>query len=167
MGTSGNKSGWIAYDSQTSSANPEAFRFFVGGTPGDIATATNSLTLKSNGNVGVGSTMPQSKFESSAEIASQAGRIQRDFLTWNTVDGSNTQIHIKTNIRIRTDIMYRISIEGYNYGRSASINSDTVGYTYSGWSCVGSNQNNNYANGVSISTYCSSDGYVVVKLDPG
>ena len=98
--------------------------------------------------------------------SSQGGEVRRDFLTWRTPAGGNTPIHIKTNIKIKSYIMYRILVEGYNYGLARAINSDTVGYTYGGWACSGNVQNNNYASGASISQYCSSDGYVVIRLDP-
>jgi len=104
---------------------------------------------------------------SSDAISSQGNQVQRDILTWNTGANDAVPIHIKTNIKVHSNVMFRIAIEGYNYGVAAAINSDTVGYPYVNYTCTGSAQNNNYANGVSISHYCSSDGYVVVKLTAG
>jgi hypothetical protein len=144
--------------------HPEAARIYPGIIPGDMHESGNKL--------GLGTGAPAEKLHVEGDIwarealHSQGGRVRRDFVTWNTTSGSNTPIHIKTNIKIKTYIMYRILVEGYNYGLARSINSDTVGYTYGGWACSGNVQNNNYANGVSISQYCSSDGYVVVRLDP-
>ncbi len=111
-------------------------------------------------------------------LSTQKNQVQRDFVTWYTTSLSNEPVHIKTNMRIRTHIMYRILVEGYNYGDSHSINSEVVGYThnhYSGanYGTVASEIANNpiirtnsynHTPGVSISQYVSSDGYVVIKL---
>jgi subtilisin-like proprotein convertase family protein len=98
------------------------------------------------------------------KLVSGGGRVQRDLLQWSTTANSPTKIQIKTNIKIQTNTMYRLLVEGYNYGASAVINSDAVGYTYSGWSCLGSTSVNNYAGGGALSQYCSADGYVVLRL---
>lgn len=58
-GTSGGKSGFITYDSQ---AITEGMKFFVNQTPG-ILVNTPLLTLKSNQNVGIGTTTPAYKLE--------------------------------------------------------------------------------------------------------
>ena len=92
-------------------------------------------------------------------------QVRRDFLTWNTSSNTAIPVHIKTNIPIKSNTMYRILVEGYNYGASTVINSDVVGYTYQLWACMGNASVNNYAGGVSISQYCSADGFVVVRLD--
>lgn len=98
------------------------------------------------------------------KLVSGGGRVQRDLLQWSTTANSPTKIQIKTNIKIQTNTMYRLLVEGYNYGASAVINSDAVGYTYSGWSCLGSTSVNNYATGGALTQYCSADGYVVLRL---
>lgn len=104
---------------------------------------------------------------SKGQVATQNGQVHRDFLTYNTVSQGRTRIQIKTNIPIKSNTMYRIVVEGYNYGNSLAINSDAVGYTYQDLACVGSNSVNNYAGGVSLSQYCSSDGFVVISLNAG
>ena len=139
-----------------------AIEFRSPGTTATINTFNNVMsfhtaaleraTITASGNVGIGTTTPN-------------GQVKRDFVTYNTSASNANPIHIKTNIPIQTNIMYRILVEGYNYGQSAIINSDACGYTYVGYACIGSNSVNNYASGVSISQYCSSDGYVVIKLN--
>ena len=129
-----------------------------------------ALNIDTKGNVGIGTKDPVAKLEVSGDIqvsgklSSQNGRVRRDFVTWNTNQGTSHPIHIKTNIPKKSNIMYRILVEGYNYGVAAAINSDVVGYTYAGWESIGKAQTNDYANGVSISQYYSSDGYVIIKL---
>jgi hypothetical protein len=60
--------------------------------------------------------------------------------------------------------MYRILVEGYSYGLSKAINSDACGYVYTLIPGITNPSINNYASGVSISQYISSDGFVVIKL---
>ena len=62
--------------------------------------------------------------------------------------------------------MVDISIKGYNYGSASHVDNHAVFYTYSGWSCTGQRDQRNYANGAYISDYCSSDGFVVIRLRP-
>jgi Collagen triple helix repeat (20 copies) len=92
--------------------------------------------------------------------------VQRDFLTWNTTISNSDPIHIKTNIEVDGGVMYRIAVEGYNYGVSQVINSDVAGFAYGGapGDLIRTTQND-YANGIQITQYPSSDGFVVVKLN--
>jgi hypothetical protein len=141
---------------------------------GLLLTATlaygGSGDLVVDGNLGVGTTTPGAKLDvngdikAGGKIISLNGRVQRDFVTGNYVVNGAAVAHIKTNIKIRTNVMYRILVEGYNYANSTVINSDAVGYTYQTWDCIGHTSENNYSNGASISQYCSTDGYVVIKL---
>lgn len=97
-------------------------------------------------------------------LVSQGAKVVRDFIAWNTVTNGSEPIHIKTNIPEYGSIMYRITVEGYNYGVGQVINSDAVGYTFASTAGITSPSTNNYAGGVTISQYISSDGFVVVKL---
>ena len=73
---------------------------------------------------------------------------------------------MKTNIRVRSAVMVDISLKGYNYGSSSHVDNHLVFYTYRGWSCTGARSHANYGSGGYISDYCSSDGYVVIRLRP-
>jgi|GEM_PF-1316674 len=129
------------------------------------AAATGKLLV--NGNVGIGTTAPTEKLSVAGAITSANFQVKRDFVTWNTTAGSGNPVHIKTNIPYQSNVMYRILVEGYNYGNSQPINSEAVGYTYSGWTTIANAVNVNQSSGVSISQYYSSDGYVVIKLNAG
>ncbi|MEQ1733535.1 MAG: tail fiber domain-containing protein [Bacteroidia bacterium] len=71
-GISGNKSGFIAYDSQTGGFNSEGMKFFVGETPGSFANSP-ILTLKANQNVGIGTPTPNNKLEITHGTAGNSG----------------------------------------------------------------------------------------------
>ena len=116
------------------------------------------------GNVGIGVTSPTEKLSVNGALVTQNGKVKRDFAVWNTTASSSNPIHIKTNITW-SNIMYRILVEGYNYGAAQPINSEVVGYTYpSSPSAPISASAVNHASGASISQYKSEDGYLVVKL---
>jgi hypothetical protein len=101
-------------------------------------------------------------------ISTQGFKVQRDLLTFSTTASNNVPIHIKTPLKLGTAaeyIMYRLVVEGYNYGVGQTIFSECVGYanppSNSGWvntSC------RDYATGTTISQYQSSDNFVVLKL---
>ena len=134
-------------------------------------TAIGNSTVFDNGvNVGIGTSSPGAKLDvagdlNATRLNTAGGQVRRDFLVWNTTSNTALPLHIKTNIPIKSNTMYRILVEGYNYGASTVINSDAVGYTYVSWACMGNASTNNYASGVSISQYCSADGFVVIRLD--
>ena len=91
---------------------------------------------------------------------------------WGTV----SVVHIKTNIKAMSEVMYRILVEGYNYGINSVLFSDVVGYTNRNWDEIGnmtkfgwpegwdSETCNDYAPGAVISQYFSSDRFVTVRL---
>lgn len=90
--------------------------------------------------------------------------------------GSIAACHIKTNIPMKSEVMYRLLVEGYNYGVNAVVFSDVVGYTNRSWDQLGNlekygwpegwdaEMTNDYAPGVAISQYYSTDGFVTVRL---
>lgn len=90
--------------------------------------------------------------------------------------GPVATVHIKTNIPAKSEVMYRILVEGYNYGVNAPIFSDAVGYTNRNWDDLAKmskygwpegwddTATNNYAPGASISQYFSNDQFVVMRL---
>lgn len=43
--------------------------------------------------------------------------VKRDFIAWNTKKEVKDPIHIKTNIPKKSNVMYRILVEGYNQGK--------------------------------------------------
>lgn len=112
----------------------------------------------------------------------QPTRVYRDFLcctarpkltkTW----GSVSCVHIKTNVRAKSEIMYRFLVEGYNYGVNAVLFNDVVGYTNRHWEEVGQMTKygwpegwdgqmcNDYAHGATVSQYYSTDKFLVLKL---
>lgn len=119
----------------------------------DKSTGGAALSVDALGNVAA-----------AGRLSSAGGSVKRDFLTWNTTARTATHVHIKTNIPIHSNIMYRLLVEGYNFGTGLAINSDAVGYTWMETVCMMRNSVNNYATGATLSQYCSTDGYVVLRL---
>lgn len=97
-------------------------------------------------------------------VGADEPRVQRDLLVWNSVSNLPAPVHIKTNIQAGSNTMYRISVDGYNYGESALISSLAAGFAYSNGSLLGADVSSLTA-GATISQYLSTDGYVVIRLD--
>lgn len=110
-------------------------------------------------------------------LLSSVGCVYRDFITcperpkmekpWS----GNCEIHLKTNIAIHSNVMYRILIEGYNYGVNSPIQSELVGAAKRHWDTPGGGSDEqlekmcrDYASGCSSTQYFSTDGYLVIKL---
>ncbi len=145
-------------------------KFYIESYNNGVSKGKHLTIVRDSGYVGIGTTNPGAKLEVAGDIqaagklSSQGGRVRRDFVTWNIERPGNVPIHIKTNIPKKSNVMYRILVEGYDCGNAAAINSDVVGYTTEFKEDIGWAQENNYAKGVSITQYYSSDGYVVIKL---
>eukprot|EP00996_Jenningsia_fusiforme_P006122 NODE_731_length_1943_cov_24.215945_g677_i0.p1 GENE.NODE_731_length_1943_cov_24.215945_g677_i0~~NODE_731_length_1943_cov_24.215945_g677_i0.p1 ORF type:complete len:582 (-),score=135.19 NODE_731_length_1943_cov_24.215945_g677_i0:124-1869(-) len=85
-------------------------------------------------------------------------------------------VHIKTNIKVKSDIMYHFVVEGYNYGVNAPIHSEISGYAHRRWNKLGAMEDfgwpdgwdahidSDHAMGAHISQYISHDGCIVIKL---
>ncbi|MEO7328979.1 MAG: hypothetical protein ABI193_10400, partial [Minicystis sp.] len=150
-----------------------------GGVTGYLArwtsasTVGNGIVFDSGNSVGIGTALPGAKLDVAGDglfagrISSAGGQVRRDFATFNTTAQSSVPIHIKTNLHIHSNQMYRLLVEGYNYGTTTAINADAVGYTYEIVACLLAGNVNNYAAGASLSQYCSSDGFLVLRLDAG
>ncbi len=141
---------------------------YITNTYGSNALGSNGITIAANGNVGAGWTAPTEKLSTSGALATQSGRVKRDFFTWNTVAGSTDPIHIKTNIPL-TCIMYRFLVEGYLYNSSIPIDCQTVGYAdcNPNPSAVTQASSLNAPGTVTtVSCYKSGDGYLVIKVVP-
>ena len=91
----------------------------------------------------------------------------KDVFSYRTTSSGCRDIYFKTNIKAKTNTMYKIDIEGYNYGQGAHIHASAVGYTYQGWSCRGNDKHTNYNTGSSVSTYCAGDQYLVLQMSQG
>ncbi|MGK7884140.1 MAG: hypothetical protein AB4057_05865 [Crocosphaera sp.] len=149
-------------------SNPDGGIAFVNtGKDGIVKTA---LVIRGDSSVGIGTTNPRAKLEVSGDVyatgklSSQNGQVRRDFLTWNTNRTTSIPVHIKTNIKKGSNVMYRIAVEGYSFKTSAVINSDVVGYAFGNSDKIENPQTNDYADGVEISQYYSANGFVVIKL---
>jgi hypothetical protein len=109
-------------------------------------------------------------------------RVFRDFVTCTQrpklqkLWGAFGCVHVKTNIKAQSDVMYRFLVEGYNYGVNAVVHSDVVGCTHRHWEEIGNmtkygwpegwdaDMCNDYAPGCVVSQYYSSDRYLVIRL---
>ena len=87
-------------------------------------------------------------------------------------------VHVKTNIKKKSDIMYRFLVEGYNYGTNSIVHCDLAGYAHRNWEKIGKGAMEDagwpegwgadlsceYMSGCSIEQYYSQDGHVVIQL---
>ena len=111
-------------------------------------------------------------------LLSSVGCVFRDFVTcperpkldkpWSGMCG----IHVKTNIGLRSEVMYRVLVEGYNYGVNCPILSEIVGCAKRHWDQPGGGDAaeaakmcRDYADGCVSSQYFSEDGFLVVRLN--
>jgi hypothetical protein len=147
----------------------------AGNTPywnGSSWIVGTSNIFNNGGNVGIGTSNPFVKlqvagdFRADGSLSSAQAKVKRDFFTFSTTVSGSTPIHVKTNIPIHSNVMYRFLVEGYDYGTGTAVNSETVGYPYTGVACLTNNSvSDHVAGGVTLSQYCSFDGFVVLRLD--
>ena len=137
-----------------------------------LSKSGNTVTLSNNGGSftdSVNTFVAGNGIEISNDtirLSNNNGRVIRDFLTWSTTQNNTLPIHIKTNITYGTHTMYRILIEGYSYSSQKAINSDAVGYMYTGPQTLLNTGVNNYSAGATLTQYVSTDNYLVLKLTP-
>lgn len=96
-------------------------------------------------------------------LRSGNNRVMRDFFQFNTPKSGKIYVHVKTNIKTKSSIMFRVQVEGYAYGPAKNVEATTVGYTYSGWDCTGAVHNHQGPYGT-FDHYCSSDNYIVLRF---
>lgn len=102
----------------------------------------------------------------SAGIASAGYKNQQDVFTYSDTVSDATWLHLKTNWRTNNYAMYRFKLEGYAYQSGKAINSDCVGYLYGPNDAILNGSCRNYADGISLAQYRSSDGYLVLLVIP-
>ncbi len=143
------------------------------------ANGTERVRITSAGKVGIGTSAPTEslsvngavttslnsgeKLTIGGSITSSNFRVKRDIASWNTQNSNGNPIHIKTNIPYNSNVMYRLLVEGYNYGLAQPINSEAVGYTYN-TSYIYNANTVNHASGAALTQYYSADNFVVLKL---
>ncbi len=116
-----------------------------------------------NGDVGIGTATPGATLDVNGSIGSAGLEDQRDIFTWSTTDSGSTPLHLKTSWGFN-GAMYRFVVHGYNYGEGLPIYSDCVGYMYETDQALVSASCHDYAGGISLGQYVSSDGKLVLKL---
>lgn len=84
---------------------------------------------------------------------------------WYSTGAGGQYIHFKTNIPIKTNIMYHIQFEGYNYGNGLPVDLIFTGYTYGTWDYPYNHSAIDYTGGLQQDgVYASQDGYVVLRV---
>lgn len=116
------------------------------------------------GVVSIGTTEKRGTLTVGGSIALAGGLIQRDVFQYRSTDLGAVPVQLKTQWRTNNDVMYRIQVEGYNYGVGLPINSDCVGYLYSQSDNTISAACTNYASGITLTQYKTSDGYLALKV---
>jgi hypothetical protein len=141
-----------------------AFSDAAGGTftPGLTVAAAGGASVTGNfsvsNNLAVGGTL------STGRTNVQNGLAFRDVAFYSNTASDAVPIHIKTNIANRSSHMYRIQIDGYNYGTASVIDHNVVGYMFASTDGITSGNTWGSNGGTTISQYLSSDGFLVVRL---
>eukprot|EP00039_Didymoeca_costata_P001133 m.50037 g.50037 ORF g.50037 m.50037 type:complete len:417 (-) comp10643_c0_seq2:364-1614(-) len=96
-------------------------------------------------------------------IPGSNGCIMRDVYAFSTTSHSCRAIYMRTNIKIKSSVMFHLKFEGYNYGTGRHVDNSIMGYTYSGWTCSGSRSHRNYGDAGYVDQYCSG-GFVIIRM---
>lgn len=99
-----------------------------------------------------------------SSLQSSGGLHRRDIATYRDTASNAVPIHIKTNIAVHSDIRYWLVVDGYNYGVSQPVKMQAGGWTSDSVSCASSMASKSYTTNTTVSQYCSSDGFIVLKL---
>ena len=74
---------------------------------------------------------------------------------------------MKTDIATNSSAMFLITVRGYAYGSSKVVFCQTCGYCYGSSNNIINTQAKSWDGTTSVTTYKSSDGYVVIRFTPG
>ena len=133
------------------------------------------MRITSAGSLGVGTSDPKRRVHIKGNSTHNSGwvtehygggREYKNFYHTMTSGSTTLYNHIKTNISTGSYVMYRLDVQGYNYGTSATIDCTSVGYAYSAGSNISTNNYSHSGSGSTL-TYVSSDGYVVLRVCVG
>ena len=81
----------------------------------------------------------------------------------NTGSGSVDYFHMKTDMPTNSGCMFLFTLRGYAYGQGKVMFAQTVGYCYSSSNTIINTENKSWDGHTVLSTYKSSDGYVVLR----
>ncbi len=96
------------------------------------------------------------------QVSTHDGRIQRDAAYFDPEGSADSNpVHIKVNLLATSAAAFRFSLEGYNWGSDALVDSKCVGTFVAngltGQGCADS------THGIATALYVSSDGFLVVR----
>ena len=97
-------------------------------------------------------------------VRNGSGRcVERGFYSMNTGSGSVDYFHMKTDMATNSGCMFLFTLRGYAYGQGKVMFAQTCGYCYSATNTIINDQNKSWDGDTILSTYKSSDGYVVLR----
>ena len=89
--------------------------------------------------------------------------VERGFYSMNTGSGSVDYFHMKTDMATNSGCMFLFTLRGYAYGQGKVMFAQTCGYCYSASNNIINSENKSWDGHTVLSTYKSSDGYVVLE----